>query len=144
MKCNESDGAILDYLDGILPEQDRVLLERHIAICHDCAQELASYKSLDQMLSMRFQPPALPPGFESRMHSRSDRQGIGVNPRWLPWLDLAGYASVAAVLPVVIRVVLEEFNVTLSVPDVTLALLAASVAAVAWGALNLAVGHSHP
>ncbi len=42
--CRALDEFIVDYLEGALAENDRVLFERHIRFCPDCRRYLARYR----------------------------------------------------------------------------------------------------
>jgi anti-sigma factor RsiW len=45
MTCRELIDFIMEYDDGTLPHQQRVLFEEHLAVCEDCVHYLASYRT---------------------------------------------------------------------------------------------------
>jgi anti-sigma factor RsiW len=41
--CQELEGFIVDYLDGTLPERQRLKFELHLRMCRDCRRYLEQY-----------------------------------------------------------------------------------------------------
>ncbi len=44
MTCQELVDFLMDYLDGLLPEPERLCFEEHLGECPDCVAYLASYR----------------------------------------------------------------------------------------------------
>ena len=44
MPCQELVEAITDYLEGALPERDRVRFEEHLAVCGKCQEYVAQFQ----------------------------------------------------------------------------------------------------
>lgn len=44
MTCRELVDSLMDYLDGVLPEPERLCFEEHLGECPDCVAYLASYR----------------------------------------------------------------------------------------------------
>ena len=44
MPCQELVEVITDYLEGALPERDRVRFEEHLAVCAKCREYLAQFE----------------------------------------------------------------------------------------------------
>lgn len=45
MTCREFADFIADFLDGALPEPERVAFERHLGRCANCTRYLESYRA---------------------------------------------------------------------------------------------------
>lgn len=52
MSCEEYQSMITAYVDGELPPQKRERLERHLAACPSCKQELTEVAALKEELAM--------------------------------------------------------------------------------------------
>ncbi|HEV3376006.1 MAG TPA: zf-HC2 domain-containing protein [Thermoleophilaceae bacterium] len=50
MSCRELVGVITDYLEGTLPEPDRVRLEEHVAECPYCEEYIAQMRQTIEAL----------------------------------------------------------------------------------------------
>ena len=44
MPCQELVEAITDYLEGALPERDRVRFEEHLSVCAKCREYVAQFE----------------------------------------------------------------------------------------------------
>jgi anti-sigma factor RsiW len=44
MTCRELVEFLMDYLDGVLSETERLCFEQHLAKCPDCVAYLATYR----------------------------------------------------------------------------------------------------
>jgi anti-sigma factor RsiW len=44
MTCRELVEFLMDYLDAVLPEPERLCFEEHLGECPDCVAYLASYQ----------------------------------------------------------------------------------------------------
>ena len=62
MSKHYKDEQFQEYLDGVLPEKDTVLLEHHLTVCRECSTSLAQYKSLYQSL-LKMDEPIFDPAF---------------------------------------------------------------------------------
>lgn len=49
MTCKEVLDFMMAYVDGELPAEQRAEFDRHLAICDDCRDYLASYQSTLQL-----------------------------------------------------------------------------------------------
>jgi anti-sigma factor (TIGR02949 family) len=59
MTCRELVELLLEFLDGELPEDRRLRLESHLALCEPCLKYLETYKVTIQLT--RRLPDAPPP-----------------------------------------------------------------------------------
>jgi anti-sigma factor RsiW len=50
MSCRELVGVITDYLEGTLPEADRVRLEEHVTECPYCEEYIAQMRQTIEAL----------------------------------------------------------------------------------------------
>jgi hypothetical protein len=46
MKCKKIQGLLVEYIDGSLNEQDRVIVDEHLSSCEACSKEAEEIKSL--------------------------------------------------------------------------------------------------
>lgn len=44
MPCQELVEAITDYLEGALPERDRIRFEEHLAVCGKCQEYVEQFR----------------------------------------------------------------------------------------------------
>ena len=44
MPCQELVEVITDYLEGALPERDRIRFEEHLAVCAKCAEYVEQFR----------------------------------------------------------------------------------------------------
>jgi predicted anti-sigma-YlaC factor YlaD len=95
-----------DYLDGSVPESERLEIARHIEVCPRCARELERLKSLLERardLPKTIEPPRdLWPGIEARIQSHAvppqRQRHWSIRPRWVFAGTLAAAAVIAAVV----------------------------------------------
>jgi anti-sigma factor RsiW len=78
------DGArVTAYADGVLPEEARADVERHLAECAACRDQEAFERGLRER--MRGLPaPEVPPGLEQRLQRRLRQRPTPLVVRWLP------------------------------------------------------------
>jgi anti-sigma factor RsiW len=57
--CRDAVALMADYLDGVLPDQDRARLEGHLAGCPHCSEYLAQLRATIDALG-RVEPDDLP------------------------------------------------------------------------------------
>ena len=55
--CREFVELVTDYLDGVLPEAERVRFEAHLAECDGCAGYLEDFRRLVGTLEATPEPP---------------------------------------------------------------------------------------
>ena len=100
MNCQETAQTLSAFLDGELPDVQRVLVSQHLEACEPCAAEYRSLAAAWERLGElpRTKPRAhLWPGIEVRLDRRTD----GQRSRWLggsPSLTLATVALVVGLL----------------------------------------------
>jgi predicted anti-sigma-YlaC factor YlaD len=60
ISCHEAVGQLWEYLDGVVDEADRVLVEEHLSRCRRCCGEMEFAQELRRMLtgSVRTEIPA--------------------------------------------------------------------------------------
>lgn len=59
------------YLDGELPEEQRIALERHLAVCQQCVDEVKSLRGISAMLK-QWEGPQLSMMAMARLHRAID------------------------------------------------------------------------
>ncbi|MCW5981799.1 MAG: zf-HC2 domain-containing protein [Bryobacteraceae bacterium] len=142
MKCHEAEDLVWEYLDGALDQERRAAFEQHSANCAACAGALAASRSLDSVLASQFEPPRTPDSLVARTieHARRDTVLPMRNTYWLAWLDVAGFASLAAAGLLAARVFLQIFGLPgpPSGPMLALAATAGGAAVAFWAALTVA------
>ncbi len=50
MKNCKNKKRILDYIENLMPQDERVLFEKHLNECEECRQELSGYKKLYELI----------------------------------------------------------------------------------------------
>jgi anti-sigma factor RsiW len=92
----QAQSTFSDYLDGTLPERERVEVEQHLGACIQCRTELASFRRTVGSLGKlkRTAPPSLLPDIKQQIYRRS--HGRFFAPRWklfgripFEWISLA-------------------------------------------------------
>jgi anti-sigma factor RsiW len=68
MPCRELVEVITDYLEGALPDRDRVRFEAHLAECDACREYVAQFEQTIA-LSGRVEPEQLPPALQDELLS---------------------------------------------------------------------------
>lgn len=74
ISCAEAVRQLWDYLDGLVEEPQRVLVEEHLAFCRRCCGELEFAEELRGFLASRA-PDELPPEVRARLTATLD--GLG-------------------------------------------------------------------
>ena len=73
MKCEKYQEKLSLYIDGELSEREMEEIEKHIASCQDCREEVRSLSNLiKEMKGMQIQP--LPRGFKEALHERLQQE----------------------------------------------------------------------
>jgi hypothetical protein len=101
MKCKKYKNLISGYIDGVLSDSERELLESHLKKCSDCRKDLElmqNYKKISASFEYRNAPDSIKDNVwraisEDNAVRPGKRKGI-VLPLNLPWLILA--ASILA------------------------------------------------
>lgn len=88
MECAQALERMMSALDGGLPDEERQVLEEHLAECDDCRTRWEQLQALEEVLC---QAPLLspPPGFVGRVMA-------GVDRRRARWRTLFGSLALAA------------------------------------------------
>ena len=73
MKCSYVRKILADYLDGVLNERDKALVEEHLASCKACAEELAFLKAYAKETGSLEKMKA-PEDFLEKVHQRLERR----------------------------------------------------------------------
>jgi anti-sigma factor RsiW len=68
MTCREVAELLIDFVDGALPEQEMLILQRHICACPPCMFYLETYQTTIQVTHALPDEP-LPPEFEARLRT---------------------------------------------------------------------------
>lgn len=72
MDCSQVKALLSEYLDGMLEEETRALVEEHLSACGNCREEHDSLKALVQELGSM--DPIVPPAnFLGRLHERMEQ-----------------------------------------------------------------------
>jgi anti-sigma factor RsiW len=66
MTCREVVELVTDYLEGVLPERDRVRLEAHLAGCPYCEEYIAQMRVTIEAIG-RLQPEPIDPEREREL-----------------------------------------------------------------------------
>lgn len=74
IRCAEAVRQLWDYLDGLVEEPQRVLVEEHLAFCRRCCGELEFAEELRGFLASRA-PDELPPEVRARLTATLDELG---------------------------------------------------------------------
>ena len=74
ISCAEAVRQLWDYLDGLVEEPQRVLVEEHLAFCRRCCGELEFAEDLRGFLASRA-PDELPPEVRARLTATLDELG---------------------------------------------------------------------
>lgn len=70
MRCEEQKELLDLYMDGELPSELTVRVERHLLRCHSCASELQMLQQTRKMLCEAIDPSETSPGFRERTLAR--------------------------------------------------------------------------
>jgi anti-sigma factor RsiW len=73
--CREFVELVTDYLDGALPETERVRFEAHLAECDGCAGYLEDMRRLVGSLHQMPEPPPDPATHDALLHAFRDLRG---------------------------------------------------------------------
>jgi anti-sigma factor RsiW len=68
MTCRDVAELLIDFVEGDLPEQDMLTLQRHICACPPCMFYLETYQTTIQVTHALPDEP-LPPEFEARLRA---------------------------------------------------------------------------
>ncbi len=71
--CQHVWGFISDYLDRDLPEDTRIMVEKHLEHCEICSAVLDSTRNI-LVLTADDRVFELPVGFSDRLHARLERE----------------------------------------------------------------------
>ena len=74
--CASGVELLMDYLEGVLPDDVRAALDAHVAACPRCAAFVASYRETPRLLREATAVP-LPPDIEASLRAflRAARRG---------------------------------------------------------------------
>ncbi len=50
MTCRDGVQVLMDYLEGVLPDADRALIDAHLATCPRCVAFVKSYRETPRIL----------------------------------------------------------------------------------------------
>ena len=75
--CREFVELVTDYLDGTLPDTERVRFEAHLAECDGCAGYLEDTRRLIGSLHETTEPPADPATHDALVRAFRDLRGPG-------------------------------------------------------------------
>lgn len=104
MNCRQVDKYLYDYCDNVLSPDQRVLIEQHLAECHNCRQVVDQALLETSILREEWDTPALSADFTSRVMERIAAKPIpqagpvaaGIKRPWSHWF--MSIAAAAAVL----------------------------------------------
>ena len=72
--CAEAVKQLWDYLDGIVDESQRALVEEHLSFCRRCCGELEFAEELRRFLASHTEDD-LPPAVQARLTATLDELG---------------------------------------------------------------------
>jgi anti-sigma factor RsiW len=73
MTCDEVQGALSAYLDGLLPDAQQKAIEGHLASCPSCTMALEDYRRIGRILREDAIERA-PPGLQERIRAEIGRE----------------------------------------------------------------------
>jgi hypothetical protein len=73
MNCDEIKELLSEYVDGVLDEKTKALVEAHLSTCRDCKEELASLQKLVNELGS-LESVAPPRDFLDQLHKRMEQR----------------------------------------------------------------------
>lgn len=76
MERCEYNERLSAYFDGELPEEERLVLEKHLAGCGSCARELEAMRGVSGLLK-GWEGPHMLPMAMARLHQAIDRENLG-------------------------------------------------------------------
>ena len=122
MNCAAILELLSEYIDGTLDEQTRTAVEKHIAACENCKQELASLRAVVQELGA-LDPVKPPEDFLEKIHERMEApSGLNkiVRKLFVPFhikipLELAAAATLTILVVLVLNIQGPEFQ-TMKIP----------------------------
>jgi hypothetical protein len=111
MDCAAILELLSEYIDGTLNVQTRTAVEKHIGVCENCKQELASLRAIVQELAA-LDPVKPPADFLEKIHERLEtRSGFNkiVRKLFVPFhikipLELAAAATVTILVVLVLNI----------------------------------------
>ena len=111
MDCAAILKRLSEYIDGTLDAQTRAWVEKHIAVCENCKQELASLRAVVEQLDA-LEPVEPPADFLEKIHERMEtRSGFNkiVRRLFVPFhikvpLELAAAATVTILVVLVLNI----------------------------------------
>jgi anti-sigma factor RsiW len=117
MDCAEIKGLLSEYLDGVLNPETKNRVDRHLAECHACREDLADLKALVHELGS-MEPIQPPEDFLVQVHGRlekSSRFSRVFRTLFLPFqikwpLQLAGAVAMAILVFSLVYFQQEEFK----------------------------------
>lgn len=75
VKCKYIKKKLIDYVDGILSEKERDIVEKHIKICKSCHQELSLLEKLPQInYKIEYPPDSVWDSFLDDLHKRIEHE----------------------------------------------------------------------
>lgn len=69
MTCADATSRLWEYLDGVLGEEDREVLEAHLALCRQCCGELEFAQVLHGYLGSQAAGDVLPEDVRGRIEN---------------------------------------------------------------------------
>lgn len=117
MNCEECQTQLPEYLDGVLSDCDRTLLEAHVEACAACAAALAGERKamaqFQALLEPGVQQRRLSPAARDRLAriNRPDAsRGFATPVRRFPWIRPLAVAAAALILATGIGIVRHTLN----------------------------------
>ncbi len=93
MKCMQAD-KLSQYVDDLLPQEEIVEIERHIASCAQCKQTVEMFKEEELFMKETLQTPALPDDFADKVIAElEDKELVIVKKKRSIWKRFAVTAA---------------------------------------------------
>lgn len=69
MKCEQIKNLLSPYVDDMVDQKDKALVDAHIAVCPKCRQQIEDYRRIANMMR-RLEHPSLPDNFSAELNRR--------------------------------------------------------------------------
>ncbi|MDD3270065.1 MAG: zf-HC2 domain-containing protein [Syntrophomonadaceae bacterium] len=69
MKCEQIRDLLSPYVDGMVDDKDKALIDAHIAACPKCRQQVEDYRHIANMMR-KIETPSLPGSFSADLNRR--------------------------------------------------------------------------
>ncbi|GBE12690.1 hypothetical protein BMS3Abin13_00982 [bacterium BMS3Abin13] len=96
MRCRKVISYLNAYADGELPEELRLVVKDHIAVCKTCRGRLEEIQGIDVLFQGTLSVPPVPDGLAARIMAEARRRQSVVAPKRSEWNPLQWIAGLSA------------------------------------------------